>query len=333
MKAAYWVISGAIALAGIVLMATGRMMANGASKVQGSDGSADQRVEHFASVQNLDVDLGSADVKITAAKDAEDITVAVVNPRDNLVIENDHDTLVIKEKAEVSIFNFDFNQKAMQTYITIPEGTDFQNVKVALGSGNVTDMSSFAANAVDVKIGSGNAVVQELKIAKDCDVKCGSGNASMERCEVDGKGNLKTGSGNFAVNGCSFGEDLTARCGSGNMTIDGTKIAKDMTAHFGSGHLTGEGLEIGGKTNWEFGSGKVALNGFKPAKVVDIHVGSGDVDLSLIGTQDDYGIVTKDLSGDVTIGDKKMKDVEDLRSGKPTITVKGGSGDVSINFE
>ena len=330
MKAAYWIISAAITVAGLGLMAEGRRQMS--KSVKAEDGGQSIRTEHFASAANLDIDLGSADIKVLTAKDAEDITVTVINPRDSLIIECNDDTLTVKQETEFSLFNIKPNSKPMQMTITAPESTNFKEVKVDLGSGNLSEMSGFSLRTLDVDLGSGNAAIRTLDIVENCKIHTGSGNASAEDCKVGGEVTLDNGSGNIGLNGCDLREDLEVRSGSGDLKINSTKLAKDMKVKIGSGNIKGEALEVGGKTDWNFGSGTAKIDGFTPADDVTIDIGSGGVELTLTGKEDDYGYDTSDISGGVVIGDKKAKKIEDIKDGKPTIKVKGGSGSMKIGF-
>ena len=332
MKAAYWIISAAVTVAGIGLMAEGHKLMNKSVKAESASGGQSVRTEHFASAKNIGVDLGSSEIRILTAKDAEEITVSVINPRDTLIIECNDDTLNVYENTEFSLFNFGGNTKRMQTTITVPEGTAFEDVLIDIGSGDVSEMSSLSMQTLDVELGSGSAVLRDLDISENCRIHTGSGDASAEQCRVGGDVWLDNGSGNFNLNGCDFREDLDIHTGSGNMKLFDTRLAKDMTMACGSGSLTGGNLEIGGRADWNFGSGNAAIDGFKPADDVIIDLGSGNVSLTLTGKQEDYGYDTMEISGSVVIGGTKLKEVEDIREGKPTITVKGGSGDVKIGF-
>lgn len=332
MKAAYWIISAAITVAGIGLMAEGHRQMGRTVKAEQASGAEAVRTEHFASAKNLSVDLGSSDVRIAAAKDAEDITVSVTNPQDNLIIECSDDTLIVKQKAEFQLFNFDISKKRMQTTITIPEGMQLEDAAIDIGSGNLSEMRGLSLRTLDAELGSGSASIQVLEVAENCSLRAGSGSMSAEQCSIGGELYLHAGSGNMAVKDCDIRGALTTDCGSGDLEIRSTKAAEEMHADFGSGNLIGDNLEIGGAAFWDFGSGNAHVTGFRPADGLEVDLGSGKVELTLTGKEEDYGYDTTDISGDVIIDGRKLKEIEDIREGKPTICVRGGSGHVTIGF-
>ena len=332
MKPTYWIISAAITVAGLCTAAAGMKMLHQEQNVKAA--STPQIEEHFSSIEDLDIDLGSSLLKITEDKNAADITVRIIDPIDGMIVEQDGSTLIIKEKDHISIFDFNPVSKQMQTLVTVPAGTQFKSVDVEIGSGDIPEMSGFKAQTVDVDLGSGNAGLQQLEIADSCTLHSGSGTLSIGQSTISGDVRLDTGSGNMYLEECKLQKDAETKCGSGSLTVNATEIKGDMTSHFGSGNLKGADLTIGGEADWDFGSGSAKIENFDPGKQTKVDMGSGNVEFSLVGKQSDYWFDTSELSGNITIGNQKMSRAESIgdSSALKKICIDGGSGNVVISF-
>lgn len=334
MNATYWMISAAITVAGICLMGAGA--AEMRSQARAAASKQNETVtEHFSSIQGLSLDIGSTDLTIVPDDAAEDITVEVVNPPENLVLKDAGGVLILEEDTGFSLVNFgspeELNRSTCTT-VTVPAGTQFDDVYLHVGSGDVKELRGLSAVMLSVELGSGNAMLSELTVDDGCTLHTGSGNLSIEKSKIGGNVDLDTGSGSLSMSSCSM-EELVTGAGSGDLKLNDVTVREGMTSIFGSGSLKGDGLTVGSSACWSFGSGDADVKAFQPGTLLELDLGSGDVRMELTGSEAEYCIDSSDFAGAVFIGGKKMKELTEVSTAaERQILVHGGSGDVKIDF-
>lgn len=159
----------------------------------------------------------------------------------------------------------------------------------------------------------------QVQSPKTLSLEASSGSGKIRVTELNGVLSLNTGSGDIQMYDVTG--DMKARLGSGS--LKGTSRAKQAEIRCGSGSVNLEGLL--GSANVKAGSGDVNLEWAEGPKAgeVDVKTGSGDVSLM-------FPEETK-LQTDIRTGSGKVRnEIGETASAKLRISVKAGSGDVTI---
>lgn len=201
----------------------------------------------FKDINNLDIDI---DISSVIIKEYTGSTVKVEgNVRNNIIIEQKGDTLVIKEKGHFSIGFFFFDGSEMTVYI--PQETTFNNVNLEVDTGEIivndilmtdrikmhVDAGKIEADKIICNKGSFGVNVGKISIdtldsqQSEFDVDVGKISADVVGEEEDYSYNVKcdVGSvtvGNFSSDGISTKDSggrgerhIEAKCDVGSITI------------------------------------------------------------------------------------------------------------------
>lgn len=308
MKALYWIISAAIAVAGIGVMSVGAAQISKQNRE-----SIEERTETFASIENLNVSLGSARVTLRADEKAEDVSVVLKNAPKTVKLEekNGNLTLSDEERGRLSFLQFGdlWSEQRFEAIITVPADTELGAVTFSLGSGSGT-ITEQHIGALDISLGSGELL--------------------LEGSEISGKTAFSVGSGSVALTEDSL-RTFYSESGSGSMVFTHVDIAEDLELHAASGSVKGESVSAGGRTTVEFASGSMRLSDFTPGSLTDIDLASGTIELGLTGAKEDYSFQCSNASGKTTIGEQSGKDLV-VSGGAKQIISDAASGSVKFTF-
>jgi DUF4097 and DUF4098 domain-containing protein YvlB len=209
--------------------------------------------------------------------------------------------------------------------IVVPAAT---TANLETGSGDVT--VSQIAGPLAIHTGSGDVKLSE--IGASVETTAGSGDLTVRN--IKGSLRAQSGSGNIDAQGIAGG--IEAHTGSGDIRAEQTS-AGDSDLEAGSGNIHLKGAQ--GGLRLETGSGDVSVDG-SVAKDWNVHTGSGEVDLSL-PQQQGFHLVAQSSSGAINLGrpitlsgifPMSNKHVDGVvGSGGATLTVRTGSGDISIH--
>ncbi len=186
--------------------------------------------------------------------------------------------------------------------------------------------------AVHSHTGSGNQTISDLK--GRIELESGSGDIRLSR--LTGETRVQTGSGTIRAD--KLVGAIYARAGSGDLEFEET-AASDADVETGSGNIHLNGLAGGLRAN--AGSGDIEITG-EPKESWQIHTGSGNVHLRL-PSQAAFDVDLSTSSGDASINHPVATTVQGrvqeghktvvgkVRGGGPLLSVRTGSGDVSVD--
>ncbi|HZQ96250.1 MAG TPA: DUF4097 family beta strand repeat-containing protein [Candidatus Sulfotelmatobacter sp.] len=188
-----------------------------------------------------------------------------------------------------------------------------------------------AETTIRTRSGSGDQTVEGTR--GNVDVQTGSGDVKLAK--LKGEIRLQTGSGNIRAREISG--MVRGGTGSGDVEIDEVGSG-DVDLHTGSGNINARGVQ--GGFHGETGSGDVTAEGSQ-AGTWDIRTGSGNVRLRLPESAGfDADISTSSGTIDVgrpiemtvqgRVGDSHKSIHGKVHGGGPTLRVRTGSGDITI---
>lgn len=141
---------------------------------------------------------------------------------------------------------------------------------------------------------------------------------------------IDTGAGKVNIEALST-KKLYLNLGAGKVDINNLNVLEKAKIDGGAGDLTINALDIH-NLDLSMGIGKLSLT----SKLIGnskIDCGVGEMNLSLIGTIDDYEIFLDKGVGNATIDGYNMKDNNTYGIGNNKIDVDGGIGNINIDFE
>ena len=162
----------------------------------------------------------------------------------------------------------------------------------------------------------------------ELDYRASSGSLNVE--DINISGNVEITSGDVYFKGTAS-DDLTFKASSGDMNLSGSNISR-FKSIITSGSINANNCEFD-DINTKMTSGEMNITDSK-CNTAFFDMTSGDVDLQLIGSEDDYS-----YDFDMTSGEVKLADVEfngdyrkDNNTGKE-IKIRMTSGSAVINFK
>ncbi|WP_157337605.1 DUF4097 family beta strand repeat-containing protein [Paenibacillus lutrae] len=270
-----------------------------------------------SSLNKLELDVGSADVKVTRGSgDQARVTLsgrASSNYADklDLKVETRGDTLVLGLNQDV--VSIGFKVLDIEMNVELPE-KQWKSAKLETGSGNI-DLAELKGDSIGIKVGSGNISAQEIAFQK-IELNGGSGNATLSQIETD-QMDLQLASGNLNVT--KYTADLLKfDLGSGNVELfDGQSAVE---GHVSSGNVRIEAEELLHNTDLKLGSGNATVELARQPKSleVDFRGGSGNGQIGFTGIE----YQEKSEEGDVLRGT--------FGSGDVKLNVQTSSGDFKL---
>lgn len=256
----------------------------------------------------LHVEIGRGDVTVHCVETTETTVVVEGSGADQLVVEQDGDTVRVVEPRRTGLFR----SSSVSAVVTVPLDSDLTvrtgsadvvadgragDVQVRSGSGDVS--LAEAGGRVHVETGSGDVHVG--RIGGDGRVKSGSGDLSVDR--VDGDLAVSTGSGGVSVV-TSYGA-TEVKTGSGDLDL--RHAHGDVAMTTGSGDLS-VGQVHRGRVTVRGASGDVHVGVTRDVPVwTDITTVAGSISSDLRGAgeptegQDHIEVRARTVSGDISL--------------------------------
>lgn len=210
-------------------------------------------------ITTLDIDLAFTNLTI---KTGDSLKIETDNSYINS--KQEAQKLQIKEKNN----NWFKNQSERNLVLYLPEGTEFEKVKIATGAGKV-DIESINAQKLKFELGAGETEIQELIVAKDCKIDGGAGRMSILSGTINAL-DLDMGVGEVNITSTLSGNsDIDAGVGKLNINLQGDKESYRIKAEKGLGSIKIDGKEISNEETFGNGTNYIEVDG---------GVGSIDID-------------------------------------------------------
>lgn len=227
-----------------------------------------------AEIQNLDIDIGAANVFFEEGEQKDEIVVTLYNCKKNYYAGNvQDDTLHIEYEPKHTVYS---GSTDMKIVIAIPAGMDFADISIDIGAANVVyELADVSCNTLRMDVGAANVTADEFHVKELFDVSVGAGNLVIE----DGSYKnikLSCGMGSLNMQGAVSG-NVIASCGMGDMDIrlEGNPKAYDYNLSCGMGDMTVNGVKYSGIA----GDHQIKNDG--AAGTVDVDCGMGNVDFAI----------------------------------------------------
>lgn len=210
-------------------------------------------------ITTLEIDLAFTNLTI---KTGESIKTDTDNS--NITCKTENKNLQIKEKNQ----KWFSNHEKKELILYLPEGIEFEKVKIATGAGKI-DIESLNTQKLTFELGAGETEIQNLKITKECKIDGGAGKMSIFAGTINDL-DLDMGVGEVNVTAILTGKSkIDAGVGNLNINLQGEKDSYKIQADKGLGSIKIDRKEI---TDGEiFGDGENYIE-------VDGGVGNIDID-------------------------------------------------------
>lgn len=177
---------------------------------------------------------------------------------EDIITEKQGNTLVVRNRGKMGIFNVSFNGDAeMAVYVTSPDLVDV----LVNGSGDFLCDGSVDTDKIDITLrGSGDIFIRDL-VCDRCEVELiGSGDVSLDRLEAKDVTGLLIGSGDLDMKLCKVDDTRLTLKGSGDIEAafaDGCRSVDCLLQGSGDISLSGRVSYFKGDKN---GSGDISIN-------------------------------------------------------------------------
>ena len=187
-------------------------------------------------INSLDIDIKSADFSIIYGSEfkietnIKDVSRSVKNG-------------LLKVKDNSKGYN-----KDKKIVITVPEGTNFESVKMSLGKGTST-VERLSSKEVEFEVGAGKAILNNLNILNKIEIECGAGkleinNSNINNLKLDmgagevsvssvltGTSEFDAGVGKLSINLLDSVDDysFTIDKGLGSIKLNNEEVSNDVT--------------------------------------------------------------------------------------------------------
>ena len=208
-----------------------------------------QTQAEYSSVQNLDMEIGAADIRIVTG---DALSVQTDNPY--ITFQESLGTLVIREEPHIG------NLESSTLTLTVPEDLVFEKADITTGAGKI-EAEALNCSRLEMELGAGMAEFQSLTVLdqaeltggagkivihggslRDLDFDMGLGEADIVTALV-GKGEISAGIGALHLTVLGSPEDFTvhAEQGIGRVEVDGSELSGERSLGSGPNVLKIEG--------------------------------------------------------------------------------------------
>ncbi|MBO5413291.1 MAG: DUF4097 family beta strand repeat protein [Clostridia bacterium] len=203
--------------------------------------------------------------------------------------------------------------------LIIKNGEEFK-----VDAGNVTDkfVSKITGNTLTIKDNKSVSIFKNNDISSEITIYVPE-NFKFENVEIE------TGAGEVNISNLST-KNLKLELGAGNVTINNIKVEKDTEIDGGVGKVEIKEAQF---TNLDL---DVGVGNFEMSAKLEgnnkIDSGIGKLFLNLIGSKDEYRILTSTGIGKFTIDGKQVQDGNNYGNGDSYIKITSGIGETQITY-
>ena len=229
-------------------------------KVFSDDGPKVTQVRHIKDFEEIEI-MGSPTVYYQQGNTYGVKVVGSEDQVDKIVTEKNGQTLVIRNKGKIGVFNIGMSTGALEVYVTSPDlvgirlsgsgdfissgRIDTDDMTITLrGSGDIDIRDLICDHCVTEVVGSGDLEISSLETRTSEVTLVGSGDVTLKQKNVQLTDISLRGSGDIAVdfnNGCR--EVQANLLGSGDVTLKG-KVKKFTQQKTGSGDINTNQLKV-----------------------------------------------------------------------------------------
>lgn len=339
-------IAAVCCLAGLSLIIISAFLFKGKSvKLWSGEGESqfmDKTYECKGAINDIEIDITSDSVKVVKGN-VSTVKVEYVEIPDRYVYEITESgsklNIKYKQKRNFSIVFFEIKDTTM--LITVPEDFDGKlDVKSSSGSVRLEDLSLECADVVNT---SGSVKISKCDVRDDINVKNSSGSISfsdvtgaditanntsggirMENVKSSGKVQAESSSGSVRFTNVKAEDDLLGKATSGSIKLEKVSC-DDLTLKSNSGSIHLNDVKAEGSFEAKNSSGGIHFDALEVGKDISMSATSGSVRGTLIGSEDDYSIISKTTSGG--------NNLTDSRNGSKSLDVNTTSGSINIKFD
>lgn len=207
-----------------------------------------------ADVQELDIEIGAADVYIK-----EGDAFSLESNLKDLKVDEKNGTLTIKDSSKIKLSGSSSVKDAVLT-LYIPKQTVFDNVRLSTGAGRLT-VDALHSQSLDFDLGAGEVSIGNLVAEKSADIDGGAGRITVsggELCSLD----LDMGVGQLNLCSALSGScKLDLGIGETNVTLIGSKDEYKLDIEKGIGSISIDGKSVSDYGSSGTGDRKVEING------------------------------------------------------------------------
>ena len=151
-----------------------------------------------------------------------------------------------------------------------------------------------------------------------------SGGVRMENVKASGKIEVESSSGSVRFDDVKAEDNFSAKASSGSVKLEKVKC-NDLTLKSNSGSIRLNDVKAEGSLEAKNSSGGIHFDALEVGKDISLSATSGSVSGTLIGSEDDYSIISKTSSG--------SNNLTDSRNGSKSMDVTTTSGSIKIQFD
>ena len=293
-------------------------------------------------IDDIDIDITSDPVKVVKGNvSTVKVEYVEVPGRFEYEIDESGSKLSIKYKKikNFSLITIGINDTTM--LVTVPKDYDGKlKIKSSSGSIRMEDLSLTSAEAVNT---SGSIRITKCDVKDDIYTKNSSGSINfsgvtgaditatntsggvrMENVKASGKIEVESTSGSVRFDDVKAEDNFSAKATSGSVKLEKVKC-NDLTLKSNSGSIRLNDVKAEGSLEAKNSSGGIHFDALEVGKDISLSATSGSVSGTLIGSEDDYSIISKTSSG--------SNNLTDSRNGSKSMDVTTTSGSIKIQFD
>ncbi|MFV0392874.1 MAG: DUF4097 family beta strand repeat-containing protein [Coprobacillaceae bacterium] len=188
--------------------------------------------ETYNGINNLDISVDASSVRIEEYSGTEFKVEGDV--RKSIKVEKDGDTLEVKEEHSWTIFGFNLWDDSSLT-IYVPEGTEFDTVKLDVDAGSITVVGTLSADEIEADVNAGKIILDNV-ICKNGEFDVDAGKIDIDLLDSQNSNfNVNAGKISATVIGEDSDYSYNAKCDAGNLTI-GNYNAGGLSSSDSGGH-------------------------------------------------------------------------------------------------
>ena len=335
-------------LAGLFLMIIAACLFRGKTTLLWSGkGSAEyvkKTYECKNKIDDINIEMTSDSVKVVRGN-VSNIKIEYVEVPDRYIYEIDESgsNLSIKYKtiSNFSLFSITIGINDTSMTVTVPSDFDGKlNIKSSSGS---IRTESLTLESLDLTNTSGSIKINDCDVKDDINAKNSSGSINiqkasgaditatntsggvrLENIKASGKVEAESSSGSVRFNDVKAEGDLSGKATSGSVRLEKV-TCEELTLKANSGSIHLNDVKAEGSFEAKTSSGGIHFDALEVGKDISMSANSGSIRGTIIGSEDDYSIISKTGSG--------SSNLNDSRNGSKNMDVSTTSGSIKIYFD
>lgn len=313
---------GLIVLGGVCLVGGAAVLAYGMHKGGINDDFVTKEYKFEEDVDDIKIDVSTADVEIKKATENEVKVVCVEKEKVYHVTTVSDKVLKIEQKDDRRWYQkylFNWNWKSMKVTVYLPE-TAYNDIKVDSDTGDITFDKDFTFVNMNLSSDTGTIKVNN-KMSGDVEINVHTGAVNLNEVEANNI-KVKSSTGDVAIKNGKVTEGIELNSSTGDLELTGVE-AKSLKAKASTGHVYLTDMVASEKVEIKTSTGAVRFDR-SDSKDIKVETSTGSIKGTLL--------TSKIFNAKSDTGHVRLPDTKDWNQEGGVFEAKSDTGSIEISI-